>query len=775
MKNNIVKILLLSVLFASQCIKLQAADFAGKIGRTEAESTPAWPAQPKAPDGAPNILIWLIDDAGFGQLGSYGGLTETKTLDQLASEGLQFTNFHATPLCSPSRAALLSGRNPHNVGMGAHAITATGYPGYNARIPKSAASIAQILKDSGYGTYALGKWDHMPAEHMSESGPFDYWPSGQGFEHFYGFLLHEANQFNPTLWRDHTPVTDADLNNPNYHLTEDLADQAIFYLRQQQALAPAKPFFMYWATGAVHSPHHAPEKYLEKYRGKFDMGWNEARQIILERQKKLGVVPRDAELPTWPNDVPAWNTLSADEKKMASRMMEAFAAMLDHADEQFGRLLSALDEMGKLDNTIVVVLSDNGASAEGGLEGAYNEMLLGKVGWQENLKYFDKWGGPETYPHYPVGWAAAGNTPFRYYKQSAFEGGNRVPLIIHWPNGIKHHGEYRNQYHFISDVVPSLLQMAEITPPKSVAGVAQKPMDGTSFSYAFDDADAPNRKHVQYYELWGNRGIWADGWKANIQIRPKPWEIGTNKLSVDAVPWELYNLNQDFNERHNLATELPEKLKEMQALFDQEAKKNQVYPLAPDYMKAAMQRLMDNLESRDNVFTYDQSITRIPAMMAPPVNYLPFELNITLNNEDDVKQGVIFSLGGDGAGLAMYLQDGKPILAHNHMLHPLTELKSSDAIPTGIVHLKATFKRKGRSSDADVTLNMEDKVVASGKLIGLSDMFPLEESFDVGVDYASPVIAGYPARQPLPDDFIKQVKFEFDIPLLMKMFMFFKL
>ncbi|MYM64284.1 arylsulfatase [Pseudomaricurvus sp. HS19] len=750
---------LLALVLSAAC---NATEFQGKIGRTEADSTPDWPAEPAPPAAAPNILVWLLDDVGFAQLGSYGGLTETATLDQLAQSGVRFTDFHATPLCSPSRAALLTGRNPHNVGMGAHAVTATGYPGYNARVPDSAATIARILKGVGYATYALGKWDHLPVEHTTAAGPFDYWPSGQGFEHFYGFLLHEANHFQPTLWRDHTPVTDVDLNNPDYHLTEDLADQAIHQIRELKAINPSRPFFMYWATGAVHAPHHAPASYLEKYRGKFDKGWNAVREVILAKQKKLGVVPADVALPPWPDDVPAWESLSSEQQKMAARMMEAFAAMLDHADDQFARILQALDDVGELDNTIVVVLSDNGASAEGGLTGTFNEMLLGRVSWEDNLRHYAQWGGPETYPHYPVGWAAAGNTPFRYYKQSAFEGGSRVPLIISWPKGIKERGELRSQYHFISDVTPTLLELAGVKAPKTVAGVEQQPLDGVSFAYAIHDAEQATRKQVQYYELWGNRGVWSDGWKANLQLRPRPWEHST-PASVDAAPWQLFNLAEDFNEQHDLADREPQKLETMVTLFRQQAAINNVYPLAPDYLTASVNRVKKQLADRQGIFEYRQGSGRIPTVIGPPVNQLPFTLKVSIDNRTPVKEGVIFSVGGNGGGMALYLKNGRPVLAFRHLLNGLTEIRSVRKIERGESVIEVAMERPQGSRDGIATLMLDGKPVGSGTFKGLSALLPMEETFDVGADYASPVVPGYPARSAIPPGFIKSLRFQFPV------------
>ena len=760
MKNRVSQYALLWIVVLYGASLHAATEFKGKIGRTEAESTPAWPEVAEPPKGAPNVLIWLLDDVGFAQLGSYGGLTETQTLDQLARQGVQFNNFHATPLCSPSRAALLTGRNPHNVGMGAHAVTATGYPGYNGRVPKSAATLANVLQEHGYSTMALGKWDHLPGEHMTEAGPFDYWPSGQGFDHFYGFLLHEANNFHPTLWRDHTPVTDAGLDDPDYHLTEDMANEAIAQIRQQKAVNPDRPFFMYWATGAVHAPHHAPESYLKKYQGKFDMGWNRAREQILAKQKAMGLLPKDVELPTWPSDIPRWDDLSEPQQKMAARMMEAFAAMLDHADDQFGRILQALEDLEELDNTIVIVLSDNGASAEGGLIGTFNEMLLGRVTWEDNLKYYDQWGSADTYPHYPVGWALAGNTPFRFYKQSAFEGGSRVPLLISWPRGIKQLGQQRNQYHFISDVMPTVLELTGIDAPEEMGGVEQQPIDGVSFKYAIEDASARTRKDVQYYELWGNRGIWADGWKANLQLRAHPWDLHMPQ-SVDAAPWQLFNTLEDVNEQNDLASSQPGKLAEMKALFHAQAEANNVYPLAPDYLKASVERLGRGLGRRGGLFEYRQGDSRIPPLAGPPVNLLPFELNVELDNSADTRDGVIFSAGGSGSGMALYLSHGKPILAHNHLLNGLTEIRSSRAIKKGKNSIRVVLARQARSRDAEVSLFVNEKLVAEGVFRDVAALLPMEETFDVGVDYGSPVVKGYPARQPLPADFIRTVKFQF--------------
>ncbi|MAT52591.1 MAG: arylsulfatase [Porticoccaceae bacterium] len=736
------------------------ATFDGVIAKTGAASTPSWPAPASPPKGAPNVLIWLMDDVGYGHLANFGGLVETPRLDRLADSGLRFSNFHATPLCSPTRASLLTGRNPHAVGMGSHANTPTGYPGYNARIPRSAASIGRILRDQGYATYALGKWDQLPTEHTSPEGPFDYWPSGQGFEHFYGFLTYDTHHFQPLLWRDHTPVAPPD--NPGYHLTADLADQAISWLRGQHSINPDQPFLMYWSTGAVHAPHHAPKAYIDKYRGKFDMGWNAARRKILERQKRLGLVPVDAELPPWPDNVPRWDSLTADEKRMAARAMEAFAGMLDHADEQFGRIVDALRETGQLENTLIIVVSDNGASAEGGLAGSYNELLMGQVGWQENLSFLEQWGQGQTYPHYPVGWAAAGNTPFKYYKQSAFEGGNRVPMIVSWPKGIGGTGAIRDQYHHVSDILPTVLEIIGITSPDTVAGVRQQPIDGVSFRYALSNPDAPTRKKVQYYEMWGNHGLWAEGWKANVQLREEPWNV-FSKVSLADAEWELYHVEEDFNERHNLARENPDKLAAMQALFDKVAWQNNVYPLLPDFITEAYQRQMDWLHQRQGRFVLYPGTGRLPHPLAPPVNLFGFSATGALQMLDEPVDGVVFAFGGNAGGYALYLEEGVPVFAHNHVGASTRIIKADRPLPSGPVALALKLEKTGATT-GELVISVNGSQVATGALANLGVRLPSHETFDIGRDWGSTVVDYRHGNGIMPAGVIEQVVFDMELP-----------
>lgn len=719
---------------------ISATEFQGVIGRTEAESTPWWPPETRAAKGSPNILIWMLDDVGFGHIASFGGLVETPNLDKLAASGLRFTNFHATPLCSPTRATTLSGRNPHTIGMGSHANTPAGYPGYNARIPKSAASIARILSDQGYATYALGKWDHLPSEHVSQLGPFDYWPSGQGFQHFYGFLNYDAHQFSPLMWRDHTPVNRG-TRPRGYHLTADIADQAVQWIQAQNGIDPDRPFFMYWSTGAVHAPHHAPQEYIDKYRGKFDMGWNGARERILTRQKELGLFPRDAQLPAWPDNVPEWDSLEPNQQRMAARAMEVFAAMLEHTDIEFGRIIDALKSTGQLDNTVIVVVSDNGASAEGGLAGSFNELLMGQVDWNDNLRHFDEWGGPKTYAHYPVGWAAAGNTPFKYYKQSAHEGGTRVPMIINWPSGIKSGGEIREQFHHVNDIVPTLLDITGTPAPGLVDGVVQQRLDGISFRYALEDATAPTQKTVQYFELWGNHGIWSDGWKAVALLRPEPWDV-FKRLSLDEVQWELYHVDEDFNERIDLASTHSEKLKELQILFELEAGRNNVFPIAPNPMAVMTAQMQQRLQQRKGVFLYPAHTSRVPVPLSPPINLFPFEGKAEFSAGSKLENGVIFSSGGNEGGFALYIRDRIPVFAYNAAGDSTTYIRGKGPLPPGTSSIHFKLDRTSKTEGV-LKLSANGVEIASGTLTKLGLRLPTHETFDVGSDWGSPVSHEY--------------------------------
>lgn len=743
----------ISVSAASLPAEQDPASFKGVIGMTGADSRPDLPPRTAAPKGAPNILVWMMDDTGFAQLHSYGGLTHTATIDQIAQSGLRYNNFQTTALCSSSRASFLTGRNPGAVATETHAGAAAGYPGYWARVPKSAATIAKILQQNGYTTYALGKWDHLPSEDTSPAGPMTYWPTGQGFDHFYGFLAAEMDQFRPLMWNDQTPVNPAE-GKPDYQLTADIADRAIEWITTQKAAAPERPFFMYWATGAMHSPHQVRQEWIDKYKGKFDMGWDKARELILVNQKKLGLVPKDAKLPDRTEGVPAWGSLTAEQKQLAARQMETFAGYLDYADHEFGRIVESLHALGELDNTIIVITSDNGASGEGGIAGTHNEIRMSngmQTGWDINDKYREAWGNAETHPHYSIGWAMAGNTPFRYFKQLVHFGGIRDPLVIAWPKGIPQGGGIRSQFHHISDVVPTLLEAVGVPQPAEVDGVKQQPVDGTSMLYTFSQPEAPTRKQKQYFEMFGNRGIWAGGWKAEVAHNPRPWEIFADRPFEQDV-WELYHTDRDFNELHDLAKSNPKKLEEMKKLFDEEAKRNNVYPLrpAPDAMTQVIVA-KDRLKANQGHFEYaGDTVGRLPALLAPPVLNRSYAINAEITPAADRATGVIVAEGGGDAGYALYLKDGVPVFCYNYFDEETTFIRGSASLPAGKSMVRFEFTRTGPNTGKGV-LSVNGQAVGEGVIPHtVPARHSVTETFDIGRDEGSQVSREYPGLGRFP-------------------------
>ena len=709
----------------------------------------------------PNVLIWVMDDVGFGQPSPFGGPVEMPNLDAIARNGLRFTNFHSTGICSPSRVALLNGRNHHVLGMGNHAGLVSGDPGYTARVPRAAGSLATILHANGYSTWALGKWDQFPNEHATPDGPYDYWPSGQGFERFYGFLFADMDHFRPTLWRDHTPLDtprDAD-----YFLTSDLANQAIQYLRDQQATAPGKPFFLYWATGAAHSPHHAPREWLERYRGKFDLGWDRQREVTLAAQRRLGIVPKNLRLPQRQPYVPAWTSMSEDERRLAGRTMEAFAAELSQADHEFGRIVEELRRQGRLEDTMIIIVSDNGASGEAGPGGSYNEWRSISGLWpslEENLAHYDDWGGPSTYPHYSIGWAMAGNTPFRHYKTMVHEGGVRGPMIISWPAGIKVHGELRGQFAHLIDVMPTVLEAAGIEPPPVVDGIAQQPIDGTSFLYATLDAAAPTRHARQYFEMFGNRAMVADGWKAVVLHRPITWDF-FKTWSFDDDIWELYHIDTDSNELHDLAKKEPAKLSQLQALFDAEAQRNHVYPLGPDFLKYKREQVGKLLADRHGVFTYTGVVRGISNDAAPPTNRLPFVMRAAFDAvANDTR--VLVAHGGAMGGYSVYLKAGVPVYCYNLLGGEMTYVRGTSALPAGRHELTVQF-RPDSQGGATVTLAVDRATPAQGTIRKLSTfLYEASDGFSVGLDQGSPVS---PETTGVAAAGVEALRFEFSSPV----------
>jgi arylsulfatase len=714
--------------------------FGGVIAERYDDSKEWWPDYEEPNEDAPNVIIFLLDDVGFAQVGSFGALIETPNIDQLASNGLRFNNFHTTALCSPSRASLMAGRFPHSIGLGSHALTAMGFPGYNAVMPESAKSVANYLGEAGYVNYALGKWDHTPLYEVSQVGPFDRWPSGEGFHHAYTFMAADVHQFVPVMWNDHTPEP----YRKSVHLDQDLADRAIEWITGHKSIKPDLPFMMLWASGSMHSPHHAPDSHIDKYKGKFDMGWDVAREQILARQIELGVVPEGTQLTERIDEIPAWDSLPEEEKSLYARQMEVFAAQMEWVDMQIGRVVEELERIGELDNTLIFVTADNGASGEGGLAGTFNEtyVLNGlQTPLEANLRAQEDWGRENTYPHYHAGWAMAGNTPFRYFKQSEHRGGQHDALVVHWPNGIEAQGEVRSQYHHISDIAPTIMEAAGITVPEEYHGVEQQPMDGVSMIYAFDDADAPNRKERQYYEMFGNRAIWVDGWKAvTLHANRMPWDVNV-VLPFEQDEWELYHVADDFSESTNVAEQNPEKLAELIEIFDEEAWKYNVYPLYDD-MIARLGAQQDRLFGDQTEFIYyAPGAVRIAEKSSAPVKNRAHTIETNIDLQGD-EEGVIVAVGGMTGGYSMFIKDNKLYYDYNFLdgVHYVLE---SPPLPTGPTDLKFNFiltQPFGGTGELFVNGQKVDEVEMPQMHIST---YSLAETFDVGMDTGTQVSAMY--------------------------------
>lgn len=721
-------------------------EFPGTIGRTLPESVAAWPEPVRAPDNAPNVLIWLIDDAGYAHLEPYGSLIETPTVTQLAGNGLTYSDFHSIPLCSPARAALLAGRNHHSIAMGSHVMSPAGFPGYFGRIPKSAASIATILRNVGYATFALGKWDQTPPTEASVAGPFVRWPSGQGFDRFYGFLGAETDHFGPALWADHTPVSPAK-DNPDYFLTTDLADKAIGFIGGLRAIDPDKPFFLYFSTGAVHSPHHAPRDYIDKYDGVFDLGWDAMRERALQHQLDTGIVPAGTELSPPHPEIPRWDDLAAEERRLYSRQMAAFAGQLEHADRQFGRIVELLKTMGELDNTIIIVTSDNGSSAEGGMAGLHNFMLSinsKTTTFERNNRYYDEWGGPETSNIFHAGWAMAGNAPFPFFKHQVDGGGTHVPLIVHWPERIPEAG-VRRQFHHIIDIVPTLLDTMNVEAPGIIDGVPQLPFDGVSMAYTFDDADAESRRTSQYFEIWGNRGMYLDGWRsATIHNDIMPWERPVPGNLEDDV-WRLFHVAEDFGMANDLAAAVPEKLEELHAAWSVEAEKYGVYPVDPD-RRTRMIAQANKSGRKESRIEYDRlGAQRIPEALAPPVKNKSFAITASLDSAESVDlNGVIATHGGMTGGYALYVSDGVPSFVFNLYNENRYYVRSERRLPAGPVELRFRFSKNADNNGGVGTLLIDGREVGSASIPETTNnLFALGEGFDVGRDEGTSVTPEY--------------------------------
>src|SRR5215472_876957 len=743
---------------AQDVLPRQEPPFKGKIGRTVKGSVPDFPKGVEAPKGAPNVLLILTDDVGFGATSPFGGPIQTPSFQRIADSGLRFNQFHTTALCSPTRAALITGRNHHSVASGNITEFATGYPGYNSLVPRSAGSVGAVLKDSGYNTSWFGKMHNVPDWMSSQAGPFDLWPSSLGFEYFYGFLGGDSDQWHPALYDGTNPI-EPYLGDPSYILDRDLADKAIAWMRMQHALAPNKPWQLYYATGTAHAPHHAPKDWIAKYRGRFDQGWDKVREETLARQIKLGVVPPNTQLTKRPEQIPAWDSLSADQKRLFARMMEVYAGALSHADYNIGRLLDAVEQSGQLDNTLVFfVMGDNGASAEGTLQGTTNEVGEAANGVQESVPYLlsmiDELGGPLTYNHYPVGWALAMDTPMQWTKQVASHfGGTRNGLVISWPARIKDKGGIRSQFCHVIDITPTIYEAAKITPPKVMDGVEQKPLEGTSLVYTFDNATAAERHNVQYFELVGNRAIYKDGWMASTTPLRLPWVTMGSEPNPDDFKWELYNLNEDFSQANNLAASNPTKLKELQDAFDVEATKYNVYPLDSSFASRADPAIRPSLTRGRMEFTYYPGMVRIPEGSAPDVKNKSWAIAVEVTIPGQGTNGVLATLGGCFGGWALLVQDSKPQFVYAYSNQPQHKFRvvSDQPLPPGdhVVRVAFRYDGGGHGKGATGALFVDGKQVAEGKIaqtVGVR--FSLDETFDVGEDTGTPVIEEYASKMP---------------------------
>lgn len=732
--------------------------FKGKIERTVQNSKPDFPKGVEAPKGAPNVLLILTDDVGFGASSTFGGPIATPSFQRLADNGLRYNTFHTTALCSPTRAALITGRNHHSVASGVITEMATGYPGYNSLVPKSAGSVGEVLRENGYNTSWFGKMHNVPDWMSSQAGPFDLWPSGLGFEYFYGFLGGDSDQWHPALYENTRPI-EPYLGNPNYILDHDLADKAINWVEMQHALAPSKPWLLYYATGTAHAPHHAPPEWIAKYKGQFDQGWDKAREETLARQIKLGVVPPNTQLTKRPEQLPAWDSLSPDQKRLYAHMMEVYAGALSYADNQIGRLLDAVQESGQMDNTLVIfIMGDNGASAEGSLQGTTNEVATAGNGVQESLPFLlsmmDQLGGPLTYNHYPVGWAHAMDSPMQWTKQVASHfGGTRNGMVISWPAKIKDKGGLRPQFSSIIDIVPTIYEAAGITPPKVMDGVVQKPIEGTSLVYTFGDANVPTRHTTQYFELVGNRAIYKDGWMASTTPLRLPWVTTGYEPNPDDFKWALYNINQDFSQANNLADKNPDKLKELQKAFDVEARKYNVYPLDSSFASRADPAIRPSLTTGRSEFTYYPGMIRIPEGSAPNFKNKSWAVAAEVNVPDSGASGVLATIGGRFGGWGLLLQDSKPefVYALSNQPEHKFRIVSDQPIAPGNHVVRVAFKYDGGGigKGAAATLFVDGNQVAQGQIPRTIPVrFSLDETFDVGEDTGTPVVEDYVDKMP---------------------------
>jgi arylsulfatase A-like enzyme len=729
------------------------APFAGKMALSVKASVPGWPQPIMAPKGAPNVVLILLDDVGFGASSTFGGPSQTPELDELAAQGLRYNRFHVTAMCSPTRAALLSGRNAHNVGFGTVADLASGFPGYNATWRKDAVTVADVLRRNGYSTAAFGKWHNTPFWEISPVGPFDRWPTGLGFESFYGFMSGGESQWEPSLYRNTTPVEPPATPQQGYHFTTDITDQAIAWLHTHESLAPDKPYFLYFAPGATHEPHHVPKEWIEKYRGQFDQGWDKLRAETFARQRKLGVIPANADLTPRPKELPAWNSLSAAQKRFLARQMEVYAGFLSQTDYEVGRLVKAVQQDPHGDNTLILyIVGDNGASGEGGLEG--HDGFEGgpptrkKADPRERLSHIDGLGSVLYMNNYAAAWAWAMDTPFQWMKQVASHlGGTRDPLVVVWPARIKDHGALRSQFTDVDDVAPTIYEVTRIQFPAVVDGVKQQPLDGTSFAYSFDDPTAPSRHRTQIFEQVGNRAIYQDGWVA-AACHWLPWDWPYKGDDFDKDRWELYHLDADFSEAHDLAARYPQKLKELQAVFDAEAQRNNIYPLGAGGWDFGLKMQPSPVAGRKE-FVFYPGLPRTPSGFVLPNFARSHRITAAVVIPPTGADGVIVADGSRYGGFALYVKDNQ-LVYENHSLARHDMITSAVPLPLGQLVVAYEFVRDEAKATQDKDAGRDNgqgtgRLYINGQLVAEARQGPVQAwgSFGIGQEFGSPVSSAF--------------------------------
>ncbi|MFK7845096.1 MAG: arylsulfatase [Rhodothermales bacterium] len=737
--------------------------FGGKIERNVLQSKPYWPPRVTPAKGSPNVLLIMTDDSGYAVPSTFGGVIPTPALDRIANNGLRYTNFHSTAVCSATRAALISGRNHHQMGFGTVSETATGFPGYNSIMTKDKATVGKIMKDNGYVTSWFGKNHNTPSFQSSAIGPFDQWPNGLGFDYFYGFMGGDTNQWQPANLARNTTYIYPFQDNPDFNLTTAMADEAIDYIKRIDALNPNQPFFVYYVPGGTHAPHHPTPEWIDKISKMhlFDEGWNKLRNTIFANQKKLGVIPQDAKMSPWPKDLlKEWEQLSADEKKLFIRQADVFAAYVAYTDHEIGRVIQSVEDLGKLDNTLIIYINgDNGTSAEGGLNGTPNEVAAVQgvnLPAEAQLKFYEAWGSDMTYPHMSVGWSWAFDTPFSWTKMVASHfGGTKQGMAISWPKAITDKGGVRNQFHHVIDIVPTILEAAHIKQPEVVDGIPQKPIEGVSMVYTFDEknAGAPSTRKTQYFEMLGDRAIYHDGWIASTKVMRVPWDnSGKGHPDPAGWPWELYDLSKDWTQYEDVAAKFPEKVKEMDALFWQEAEKNQVLPLnATTFTRLVEPR--PSLSAGRSVFTYSGELTGTPNGDAPSVLATSYNFKAEIEVPEGGAEGMIVTQGGRFAGYGFYLLKGKPMFTWNLVDLKRIKWEGPEALAPGKHTLEFDFKYDGLGAatlaygspsglgrSGTGVLKVDGEVVATQKMDKTLPMtLQWDENFDVGADTGTPV------------------------------------